>query len=354
VGRDKRRFNRLSVTIPVVMRRGHRDESLVTGDISRHGAFVLTDHPLRERELVQLKFQPNGAKPFEIMCMVTRSLPPGSERGPGMGVDFFAMSREIKDRWDRYVLALERELGTPPEGVSRPASVTPPPLPPDALDEEDEDIPAVVGQSLIAPPVRREHPRERACFLVRLEDEARMEEFLTRDVSRGGMFLETPLRRDVGESVMLVLIHPATSEEFDLKGTVMRLEDDGMGIRFEGLNVDRLGALEDFFHTGVQALDVRDHPELEKLHAAEAEAHKLPDEPDVLESLGRERLKNSDLPGAIEALTAAVTLAPSMVSLHELLARAYYEAGDVSRGRGHERVALSLGLYRSEVDNALG
>ena len=109
--RENRRFPRYVAAISVSARRKNIYDALTTADVSRHGAFVLTDAPRGERELVQLIFRtPHGD--VEAMCMVARAFRPGDGRAPGMGVDFFALSKEAKNVWEAFIHDL-KVRGTP-------------------------------------------------------------------------------------------------------------------------------------------------------------------------------------------------------------------------------------------------
>jgi len=107
---EKRRFPRFEVILPVELKDRGRVQDLVTSDASRHGVYLRTDSPRPVRQLLQLKFQlPDGAA-LEVMGMVARSVPPAEagDQGPGMGVDFFAMSKGARDVWENFVRELTR------------------------------------------------------------------------------------------------------------------------------------------------------------------------------------------------------------------------------------------------------
>src|SRR5690606_5748779 len=141
---------------------------------------------------------------LDALCMVVRSYPIArpSARGPGMGVDFFAISKEAKDLWDAFIADLKIRRGTallsPPAGAPKPKRAAP-------------MTPA--ESSLGRAPVERQHVRQKACFLVRMTDKSRLRDCLSTDVSQGGMFLRTPVRRAMGDLVEMVLVHPETQEE---------------------------------------------------------------------------------------------------------------------------------------------
>ncbi|MCA9563232.1 MAG: PilZ domain-containing protein, partial [Myxococcales bacterium] len=88
--------------------------------------------------------------------------------------------------------------------------------------------------SVDAPPkppdkIRREHIRFKTEFKVRIPDVEQLQEFLTRDISAGGIFLSTDRELEIGNRVQVLVIHPETQEEFALAGEVVRVSDGGGG-----------------------------------------------------------------------------------------------------------------------------
>ena len=107
-GRDRRRFPRYDVEIAVFLRKKTGDMRLVTCDVSRHGAFIRIEQPHPLRQLVQLRFRLPDHSEIDAMCMVARWLGPETSRGPGMGVDFFALSKDAKNAWERFLGELKQ------------------------------------------------------------------------------------------------------------------------------------------------------------------------------------------------------------------------------------------------------
>ncbi len=343
MGKELRRFPRFAASVAVVLKRKGGTDALRTSDVSRHGAFVMTDAPRAERELVQLTFQlPDGV--IDVMCMVVRSLRPGAGTGPGMqpgmGVDFFALSKDAKNIWEAFVHDLKIR-GAPLGGPKAAAPAEPAPALPAPTADKDA-------------PTRREHERHKACFLVKLADRAAMHEMVTKDIGQGGTFLRTPLLREPGEVVELVLVHPETDEEFRIDGIIVRAIDHevpserGLALRFGRIEADAAARLEAFIDSGVahvervvDKLAVR----FEELRAAAAAE---PDSPDAHEDLGLFLGEAGDHAGAVTSLTRALILAPSHPEIHAALARSYRQLGDVARASSHDRVAMVLTLYRDD------
>lgn len=215
---ERRRSDRYPSKLPVDVVERKGDRRAETVDVGRHGIFLRMDDPPAERLLVQLKIHlPDG--PIPVLAVVARRVAAGPDRVAGAGLQFFVLAPEAKDRWDAYIGTLRG------------------------------DRPAAADQ--------RTAPRRLASFLVRLKDVSRLREVYTRDISDGGLFVSTPLVRPLGSEVSLVVVHPATDEEFELIGTVARIQEGppkGMGIRFSHFEGDEKESFKRFMDTGVAAL----------------------------------------------------------------------------------------------------
>lgn len=336
--REPRRQPRHEAAIACTLALGEGALELITADVSRHGAFLRTATPRPERELIHIHFRtPLGG--LDALCVVAESHPPArpSARGPGMGVHFFAISKDAKERWDTFVADLELRSGaallSPPAGVAQPKR---------GASRAFEETP--LGRA----PDSREHPRQQACFLVRLADRSRLREFLATDVSQGGMFLRTPVLRECGELVEMVLVHPESQEDFPLRGRVVRVAEHedpkrrGLGIRFEPLTAERLEHLVAFIETGAAALRTNESTGEDRLVELRQRAEAEPCSADAQLAIGVTLLEAGDAPGAIGALTKALVLAPDRVELHRALEVAYRVLSDEERSRAHARVADAL------------
>lgn len=319
---ERRRFTRIKAAVPVLLVRKQGVEALLTANLSRYGAFIRTDAPCDVGSMVHLRFIPPGEPEFDVVCRVVRAR---SDKSPGMGVDFFSLSREAKDGWRDYVESMARRIQK--EG---------------ALDDD---------RNLLAP-IRRAHPRTEACYMVRFSNADAVQAFMSKDISAGGIRLEGKIEQDIGSPLMIAIVHPNSEEEFELHATLARVEysPPAFALAFSDLSAEKRAQLRQFLATGAHIFD----DESASLQNARRRARANPDDPSALEILGRAQLRNGDAASAIDSLTKALVLAPSMTTLHEKLSEAYYLVGDQARARGHERVALSLNLYRSEVENAIG
>lgn len=351
--RDQRRFPRYTTEIPVLLHRRGADLTVTTADVSRHGAFLRTTEHLPLRQLVQVRFRCPGVGDVEAMCMVARLVGADHPRGPGAGVDMFALSKEAKNAWERFIAELRARdtFASVPAApvVGLPRTSTPfARVLPQAVGTEAP--PAPPSGAPVAASVD-EHGRAQApgsVVMMRFPDVTTLRYFLATDLERGGTFLYTPLVKEVGQKVDVVMLHPETDDEFHLEGTVIRRvisgppEGRGLGIFFKALTPALREQLEDFAAGGIEVVDLANVVTDRQLEL-EAAVAREPDSAEALEALGSYLLDEAnDLGGALTALTRALVLGPSVVSIHASLARAYRKIGDHVRVRAHERVAEAL------------
>jgi|GEM_PF-2706145 len=106
----KRFFTRHPIILKVRVRSPSGWIETVSDDVSRRGLFLRTLEPIPVGRIAQLEILlPNGHK-LEAMGHVRRSVSEASETDPipGMGIEFFVMSREAQDAWDRFVIEKKR------------------------------------------------------------------------------------------------------------------------------------------------------------------------------------------------------------------------------------------------------
>lgn len=378
--RDQRRFPRYPVQIPVLVHRRGSDVTITTSDVSRHGAFLRTSERLPLRQLVQLRFRCPSVGDVDAMCMVARLVGAEHPRGPGAGVDLFALSKDAKNAWEHFIAEL-RARDTFLEAAAAPSGGAPMPSPPAPSSPATTAKPDwLINQATLAEVLPRtttpfarvsalavgtepppppapiaasvdEHGRANAhgsVVMMRFPDVGTLRYFLTTDLERGGTFLHTPLVKEIGQKIDVVMLHPETDDEFHLDGTVIRrvisgpAEARGLGIFFKALTPVTREQLEDFAAGGIEIVDLANVVTDRQVELEGAVARE-PDSAEALEALGSYLLDEAnDLGGALTALTRALVLGPSVVSIHASLARAYRRIGDTVRVRSHERVAEAL------------
>jgi hypothetical protein len=132
------------------------------------------------------------------------------------------------------------------------------------------------------------------------------------------------------------------------------VDQRGLGIFFRALAPEREVHLQDFVEGGIEIVELGT-PVTQMQLDLEAAVAREPDSAEALEALGVYLLDDEgDLGGALTALTRALVLGPSVVSIHASLARAYRKIGDTVKVRSHERVAESLMLMQERMKVRLG
>ena len=233
--RTPRREERYPVRFPVTLKTGSRSVTLYSSDVSFRGLFVCTDDPPVLRQLISIEaVLPPDDSPFRSHGMSVFVLRPGqdSNRLPGVGVQFYAQSESERRKWERFVTHVRQH---------------PPSLPPEAID-----------------PVKRHHPRFDARFEVHPRDLGELEVLYSRDISAGGMFLETDLDLATGKSLALTIFHPLTRRSFTIDSVVKRrcTEDPrGLGVQFTNLDSLQLDKFQEFVKAGLAVLEELDAEE---------------------------------------------------------------------------------------------
>jgi Tfp pilus assembly protein PilZ len=215
VGRaEQRRDKRYRYQMLAVLVRGGREVSLLTGDVSYRGFFIRTDDPPPLRQLLQVKLKlPPENDELVVHAMAVFVVPPGAaEKTPGVGLQFYAVSAEVRQRWERFVQWVAKTY-------------------PDSLDTPTKPMPAAPDA------VHR-------ALTVRTQSIGDLHHLVTTDVSRGGMFLRTGLDVAIGSELRLFVAHPQTGLTFAVDTVVRRRvesppERAGLGVEFVGLDDKR-------------------------------------------------------------------------------------------------------------------
>lgn len=215
--------------MPVTLKVGGKTHEVYTGDVSFRGLFICTDAPPTLRQLISLELTlPPDNQRFTSHAMSVFVLEPGQELDhmPGVGVQFYAQGDAQRRQWERFVTQIKD---------------TPPRLPEGAID-----------------PVKRRHPRIAARFEVHPRDVDELATIYSRDVSSGGMFLETDVRLQHGKTLSLTIYHPESHRGFTLESIVRRTSagpPKGVGVEFTGMDDTRRQRFQRFVDDGVAALD---------------------------------------------------------------------------------------------------
>lgn len=106
----KRFFTRHPIVVGVRVRVPDGWARMVTVDVSRRGLFLRTEDPIAIGRIAQMEIELPSGQTLEAMGHVRRSLRERDESGigPGMGIEFFVMSKDAQDGWDRFVIDQKR------------------------------------------------------------------------------------------------------------------------------------------------------------------------------------------------------------------------------------------------------
>lgn len=236
-GSHSRRDVRHRVRIPVTLTVGKRSLQTMTEDVSLRGLFVHTDSPPALRQLVRVEpVLPDGKVP-SLNAMVVFVLPVGNpfRRPPGVGLQLYGMGGEPESVWHAFVRAV---------GERQPTAGRP----------EVEIAPVSA-----ADPIRRMHPRLAVRLRVVPRSIDALIEMWTRDVSRGGMFIETEQTLAEGQVLEVDVVHPESRATFSLRCVVRRIARGsagrGVGVELCDLDDARRSAFQEFAMSSIPELE---------------------------------------------------------------------------------------------------
>lgn len=185
----------------------------VTINVSHNGMLVRAPHDREIDSFVRLRlFLPPRQEPVEILGRIASKIHTGGKEA--LGIHFIDFPSEEKEKWMIYLQRIDAISSGRVETTSPEAHVE-----------------------------RRITVRTVSALMVRFKTSEGLEEFITRNVSTGGMFLATTMVKPVGERVKLVVVHPVTDQTFELDAEVVRVDGQGisgelMGIALRFLNLD--------------------------------------------------------------------------------------------------------------------
>jgi uncharacterized protein (TIGR02266 family) len=208
------------VDLPLTLRWEERDRRRTAVDVSEEGMFVESPDHVQAGDLIQLVVRLPAGDVVRALCTVERVVMAEEAAFcggmPGMGLRFFMMDSVLMEAWSRYLEQLR--TGTLPE-------------PPDPDRSEH------IKEAPLLKLTRRRNNRKRARFRVRMRSRTSLEDFYTKNVSRGGMFIGTSKPLPPGKLLSLFVVHPVTGREFALQAQVRWTRkaadgvDAGMGVQ---------------------------------------------------------------------------------------------------------------------------
>lgn len=85
---------------------------------------------------------------------------------------------------------------------------------------------------------KRHHPRKAFRLNVRMSHGGSSSEYFARDISLGGVFVETTEKLEAGQKVEISLPFANQNRHIKMNGKVVRITDDGIGIQFDIFAID--------------------------------------------------------------------------------------------------------------------
>jgi Tfp pilus assembly protein PilZ len=286
---NQRKHERYNLQLAVYLKDRRGANTVKTGNISKYGLFIVTPDPKPVRQLVQLVIEfPHKAEVINVLAQVMWVDETGtSERSggqAGMGVKFFSIPDQERQKWEAFVDQVRTGRVRPDETLSAAPTEESDPQGVYTIGEEEleeleelnlDNITDSIEEEILSieeeesaeqfsgdlseaeaeyerngaaaietgavyvsdDNERREYPRKPVSFAVKMRDLDAMRQFLTRDISLGGMFLKTTIEKKVGEIVDVLIVHPWTENEFSLRSEVRRIERNEIG-SLAGLGVE--------------------------------------------------------------------------------------------------------------------
>ncbi len=226
-----RRFTRHPISLSVWLLVSGQWQEYQTTDISRPGMFVRVLNPTQQLgQALQVRLRLPDGTTFEGMVQVRRVVPATqfNPLGAGLGLEWFALSTESRNRWDGLVFGMRRQAER--QSYAENSQDLRNQLPP-------ENVRAALRKmreagELAAAPREVLHPEARPPLVVPVApaNQERLEAVAMRCSRQSHMFLKTDRPPVLGQHVRIMLAHPDTDVEFVVRAVVERIVtgEDGL------------------------------------------------------------------------------------------------------------------------------
>jgi len=224
----------LLVRMPLTVAIGKRSCPVQSESVWTNGLVVRCDLPVTARQLVKVHVPvpPEGAI-VALNAMVDSARPAAAGAAPTLTLSLYGNSGPPVERWNGLLAAIRERF---PDSTSHPVVS-------DTVTDATPDA------------VHRRQVRFLASFEVRVASVGELTTLVTRDLSRGGMFLQTRRVVPVGEELHVELVHPVRRDVFPLRCVVRRRVADrdmsGLGVEITGLDPARQKELWAFVSSGL-------------------------------------------------------------------------------------------------------
>lgn len=218
---ERRRFARVDARLQVNFIYAEGYFELQTEDLGLGGMFIATDHLVPVGERVRLVLHVPGNRPAvkavgEVVRVVEEAR---GGKPPGLGIRFVDLDPGEEETIRDYI-GLRVRHDHPPENGER-----------------------------------RRYPRIERLVKLRFKALDSTGTSLARDISSGGMFVQTHEPLPMGCKVQVSMIHPVHLYKLELVGTVVRVDEPdparphsmaGVGLSFEGIDEETRAQLDEF------------------------------------------------------------------------------------------------------------
>ena len=83
---------------------------------------------------------------------------------------------------------------------------------------------------------KRKYPRRSTLIdITYSSDQRRIFEDFVRNISAGGLFIETNLLSELGQKLTMTFSHPDSGDPIEVLGKVIRADSEGIGVKFDKL-----------------------------------------------------------------------------------------------------------------------
>ncbi|MBF0451638.1 MAG: PilZ domain-containing protein [Candidatus Magnetomorum sp.] len=96
---------------------------------------------------------------------------------------------------------------------------------------------------------RRKFPRKQCFMEVNYATQKVCDNNYMKDISEGGLFVQTDKKVAVGDDIILTFSFPGKSYIVKAVGCVVRIEKDGIGIEFQNEMMKDINKITNFIHT---------------------------------------------------------------------------------------------------------
>ena len=206
-GIDRRRHPRYGTALKVRVLTRERATICFTRSISHDGFFLAAEEPVREHRIIRMRIElPDQVDELEALGVVRwrRGRAEGLKTGAsaGMGVSFYQMAPEVKQRWVELIADHEDCLQFEPFDVREE------PPEPEPMEEP-----------------RRRQARVERSLTVSFSHKGRIFQHVTEDVSLSGFFVPCSETVPLGSRLTFTLFSTATLEAIQVRGEIVRVDE---------------------------------------------------------------------------------------------------------------------------------